>query len=120
MKSWKKIKANGKVLELPECCLWDVRKIDPDKQIFDKYLFGEESGADMCLYNENFDCYEAVDGDLVRIWVNGKFVADEVVGYTCGQFIPTRNHGTVVLSMDDAKPVRRIEILHRHNVELVK
>lgn len=117
----RKIKVNGKVIELTECCSWSIHKLEPDAHSWDKWRFGEIGDAEMCLYNRNTGYLEAVDGDKIRLHKDGKFIIDEIVGYTCGQVIPTKNHGTIVLSAEDAIPIRYgFTILHKHNVEFVK
>lgn len=117
----KKIKVHGKVIELTECCSWDVCELEPDVHSWDKYKFKEEGDAKMGLWNSNAGYFEAVDGDKIRLHKDEKFIVDEVVGYTCGQVIPTKNHGTIVLSAEHAFPVRYgFNILHKHDVEFIK
>lgn len=84
-----KIKVNGEVIELMDCCKWGVRS--------------------KILYNLNTLRDEGVDGDVVeyqRSTPHGKVnYRGHVVGYTCYQFITTKEWGEAILEAEDAKNV---------------
>lgn len=72
-----KIKVKNKVYELTDMCRWEVR--------------------DGVLWNLNTDHDEGVDGDIINY--NGK--TGTVEGYTCYQFVTTKEHGKEILSAND-------------------
>lgn len=72
-----KIKVKDKVYELTDMCRWEVR--------------------DGVLWNLNTDHDEGVDGDIINY--NGK--TGTVEGYTCYQFVTTKEHGKEILSAND-------------------
>lgn len=96
-----KIRYNGKVEELTDCCRWQVR---------DRVLFNMNTGHD-----------EGVEGDIVEYSISGTqdrhFYKGHVVGSTCYQFIETKEWGKVVLPAEDA---RRVRYTHVTPVELVE
>jgi hypothetical protein len=76
-----KIKVNGKIIELTDCCTWGVKE-----------------GV---LYNNNTHRDEGVEGDIVRYKSCKTYYEGHVKGYTCGQIITTEEYGTVCLSAND-------------------
>lgn len=72
-----KIKVKDKVYELTDVCRWEVR--------------------DGVLWNLNTDHDEGVEGDIINY--NGK--TGTVEGYTCYQFVATKEHGKEILSAND-------------------
>ena len=94
-----KILINGKdTAELSTCCRWSVR--------------------DGKLFNENTNRFEGVNGDVITFTKeNGEKYEGTVVGYTCYQFVCTKESGNMVLS---AKEALSAEIRHRSVVELLE
>lgn len=94
-----KILINGKdTAELSTCCRWSVR--------------------DGKLFNENTNRFEGVDGDVITFTKeNGEKYEGNVIGYTCYQFVCTKESGNMVLS---AKEAQSAEIRHRSVVELLE
>lgn len=94
-----KILINGKdTAELSTCCRWSVR--------------------DGKLFNENTNRFEGVNGDVITFTKdNGEKYEGTVVGYTCYQFVCTKESGNMVLS---AKEALSSEIRHRSVVELLE
>lgn len=94
-----KILINGKdTAELSTCCRWSIR--------------------DGKLFNENTNRFEGVNGDVITFTKeNGEKYEGTVVGYTCYQFVCTKESGNMVLS---AKEVLSAEIRHRSVVELLE
>lgn len=94
-----KILINGKdTAELTTCCRWSIR--------------------DGKLFNENTHRFEGVNGDAITFTKeNGEKYKGTVVGYTCYQFVCTKESGNMVLS---AKEALSVEIGHRSVVELVE
>ena len=80
--------------------------------------FCKFSVIDNKLFNNNTHRYEAVDGDVVEIKINNKIINDEIVGYTTYQIIPTKNHGTLVLSTSDDS--LNYKIIHNTKVYEIK
>ena len=80
--------------------------------------FCKFSVIDNKLYNNNTHRYEAVDGDVVEIKINNKIIKDEIIGYTTYQIIPTKNHGTLVLSTSDDS--LNYNIIHNTKVYEIK
>lgn len=76
-----KIKVNGEVHELTDCCKWEVR-----------------NGI---LFNLNTNKDEGVEGDIADIDRHGTKYRGHVVGYTCYQMIETAEWGKMVLSATD-------------------
>lgn len=79
-----KIKVNGEVIELTDFCSWKVRH-----------------GV---LHNLNTKHDEGVEGDEVEYTYGGVKYRGHVVGYTCYQFITTKEWGGVVLSAAEYDP----------------
>jgi hypothetical protein len=74
-----KIKVKDKVYELTDCCRWEVR--------------------DGVLWNLNTNHDEGVDGDIITYNCgNGEIKTGTIEGYTCYQFVSTKEHGNVILS----------------------
>lgn len=94
-----KILINGKdTAELSTCCRWSVK--------------------DGKLFNENTNRFEGVNGDLITFTKeNGEKYEGTVIGYTCYQFVCTKESGNMVLS---AKEALSVEIVHRSVVELLE
>ena len=94
-----KILINGKdTAELSTCCKWSVR--------------------DGKLFNENTNRFEGVNGDVITFTKeNGEKYEGTVVGYTCYQFVCTKESGNMLLS---AKEALSAEIRHRSVVELLE
>ena len=94
-----KILINGKdTAELSTCCKWSVR--------------------DGKLFNENTNRFEGVNGDVITFTKeNGEKYEGTVIGYTCYQFVCTKESGNMVLS---AKEALSAEIRHRSVVELLE
>lgn len=70
------------------------------------------------LFNENTNRFEGVNGDVITFTKeNGEKYEGTVVGYTCYQFVCTKESGNMVLS---AKEVLSAEIRHRSVVELLE
>ena len=94
-----KILINGKdTAELSTCCRWSVK--------------------DGKLFNENTNRFEGVNGDVITFTKeNGEEYEGTVIGYTCYQFVCTKESGNMVLS---AKEVLSAEIRHRSVVELLE
>lgn len=90
---------NGKdTAELSTCCRWSVR--------------------DGKLFNENTNRFEGVNGDVITFTKeNGEKYEGTVIGYTCYQFVCTKESGNMVLS---AKEALSAEIRHRSVVELLE
>jgi len=105
------IRVKGKEIELTDCCLWSVHS-------FRDYEVGGGGKACTGLYNLNLNHYEGVDGDIVKYIHNGVFYKGHVVGYTCGQFVATKEWGKVVLSSSEYR--NSIIFIHMTDVELVK
>lgn len=78
MKVLRKIKANDKVYELSDICKWEVR-----------------NGI---LWNFNSKHDEGVDGDEIIYTNGGVKYRGHVEGYTCYQFVSTKEWGKVILS----------------------
>ena len=77
-----KIKVKDNVYELSDCCRWEVR--------------------DGVLWNLNTNHDEGVDGDFITYdYSNGEIKTGTVEGYTCYQFVSTKEHGKVILSAQD-------------------
>ena len=72
-----KIKINDKVYELTDMCRWEVR--------------------DGVLWNLNTNHDEGVDGDIIKYGDK----TGTVEGYTCYQFVSTKEHGKEILSAND-------------------
>lgn len=94
-----KILINGKdTAELSTCCRWSVK--------------------DGKLFNENTNRFEGVNGDVITFTKeNGEKYEGSVIGYTCYQFVCTKESGNMVLS---AKEALSAEIRHRSVVELLE
>ena len=94
-----KILINGKdTAELSTCCRWSVR--------------------DGKLFNKNTNRFEGVNGDVITFTKgNGEKYEGTVIGYTCYQFVCTKESGNMVLS---AKESLSVEIGHRSVVELLE
>lgn len=94
-----KILINGKdTAELSTCCRWSVK--------------------DGKLFNENTNRFEGVNGDAITFTKeNGEKYEGTVIGYTCYQFVCTKESGNMVLS---AKEALSAEIRHRSVVELLE
>lgn len=94
-----KILINGKdTAELSTCCRWSVK--------------------DGNLFNENTNHFEGVNGDVITFTKeNGEKYEGTVVGYTCYQFVCTKESGNMVLS---AKEALSVKIGHRSVVELLE
>lgn len=94
-----KILINGKdTAELSTCCRWTIR--------------------DGKLFNENTNRFEGVNGDVITFTKeNGDEYEGTVIGYTCYQFVCTKESGNMVLS---AKEAMSAEIRHRSVVELLE
>ena len=94
-----KILINGKdTAELSTCCRWSVK--------------------DGKLFNENTNRFEGVNGDAITFTKeNGEKYEGTVVGYTCYQFVCTKESGNMVLSVKEALSVK---IRHRSVVELLE
>ena len=94
-----KILINGKdTEELSTFCKWSVR--------------------DGKLFNENTNRFEGVNGDVITFTKeNGEKYEGNVIGYTCYQFVCTKESGNMVLS---AKEALSAEIRHRSVVELLE
>lgn len=94
-----KILINGKdTAELSTCCRWSVK--------------------DGKLFNENTNRFEGVNGDLITFTKeNGEKYEGTVIGYTCYQFVCTKESGNMVLS---AKEALSVEIVHRSVVDLLE
>ena len=94
-----KIIINGKdTADLSTCCRWSVK--------------------DGNLFNENTNRFEGVNGDLITFTnENGEKYEGTVVGYTCYQFVCTKESGNMVLS---AKEALSVKIGHRSVVELLE
>ena len=94
-----KILINGKdTEELSTCCRWSVK--------------------DGNLFNENTNRFEGVNGDVITFTKeNGEKYECTVIGYTCYQFVCTKDSGNMVLS---AKEAMSAEIRHRSVVELLE
>lgn len=94
-----KILINGKdTAELSTCCRWSIR--------------------DGKLFNENTNRFEGVNGDAITFTKeNGEKYEGTVVGYTCYQFVCTKESGNMVLS---AKEALSVKIVHRSVVELLE
>ena len=76
-----KIKVKDKVYELTDMCRWEIR--------------------DGVLWNLNTNHDEGVDGDFITYDCgNGAIKTGTVEGYTCYQFVSTKEHGKVILSAD--------------------
>ena len=80
-KEVRKIKVNGEIIELTDCCHWKV-------------LNG-------VLWNLNTQRSEGVEGDIVTYRVGNQHYRGHVEGYTCYQIITTHEWGTSVLSAQD-------------------
>lgn len=72
-----KIKVKDKVYELTDVCRWEVR--------------------DGVLWNLNTNHDEGVDGDIIKYGDK----TGTVEGYTCYQFVATKEHGKEILSAND-------------------
>ena len=94
-----KIIINGKdTADLSTCCRWSVK--------------------DGNLFNENTNRFEGVNGDVITFTKeNGEKYEGTVVGYTCYQFVCTKESGNMVLS---AKEALSVKIGHRAVVELLE
>ena len=94
-----KIIINGKdTADLSTCCRWSVK--------------------DGNLFNENTNRFEGVNGDVITFTKeNGEKYEGTVIGYTCYQFVCTKESGNMVLS---AKEALSAEIRHRSVVELLE
>lgn len=94
-----KILINGKdTAELSTCCRWSVK--------------------DGKLFNENTNRFEGVNGDVITFTKeNGEKYEGTLIGYTCYQFVCTKESGNMVLS---AKEALSAEIRHRSVVELLE
>lgn len=94
-----KILINGKdTAELSTCCRWSIR--------------------DGKLFNENTNRFEGVNGDVITFTKeNGEKYEGTLIGYTCYQFVCTKESGNMVLS---AKEALSAEIRHRSVVELLE
>lgn len=94
-----KILINGKdTAELSKCCRWTIR--------------------DGKLFNENTNRFEGVNGDAITFTKeNGEEYEGTVIGYTCYQFVCTKESGNMVLS---AKEALSVKIGHRSVVELLE
>ena len=94
-----KILINGKdTADLSTFCRWSVR--------------------DSKLFNENTHRIEGVNGDAITfIQENGEKYKGTVIGYTCYQFVCTKESGNMILSTKEALSV---EIEHRSSVELLE
>ena len=91
-----KIKVNGEIIELTNMCRWKVR-----------------NGV---LYNLNTMHDEGVEGDEVEYTHGDTRYRGHVVGYTCYQFVSTKEWGNVVLSAASYNP----HFTHNTKVEEVK
>ena len=78
MKVLRKIKVNDKIYELSDMCKWEVR-----------------NGI---LWNLNSKHDEGVDGDEITYTNGGIRYRGHVEGYTCYQFISTKEWGKVILA----------------------
>ena len=84
--------------ELSTFCKWSVR--------------------DGKLFNENTNRFEGVSGDVITFTKeNGEKYEGTVIGYTCYQFVCTKESGNMLLS---AKEALSAEIRHRSVVELLE
>ena len=94
-----KILINGKdTAELSTFCKWSVR--------------------DGKLFNENTNRFEGVNGDVITFTKeNGEKYEGTVIGYTCYQFVCTKESGNMVLSVKEALSA---EIRHLSVVELLE
>ena len=94
-----KILINGKdTAELSTCCKYSVR--------------------DGKLFNENTNRFEGVNGDVITFTKeNGEKYEGTVIGYTCYQFVCTKESGNMVLSVKEALSAG---IRHRSVVELLE
>ena len=94
-----KIIINGKdTADLSTCCRWSVK--------------------DGKLFNENTNRFEGVNGDVITFTKeNGEKYEGTVIGYTCYQFVCTKESGNMVLSVKEALSA---EIRHRSVVELLE
>lgn len=81
----KKIKVNGEIIKLTDMCRWEVRQ-----------------GV---LYNLNTKHDEGVEGDEVEYRIGDTKYRGHIVGYTCYQFIATKEWGQVVLSASQYNPI---------------
>ncbi len=106
------IRVNGKEIELTSCCRWSVHSLRD-------YEVGYGGKACTGLYNINIDRFEGVEGDIVKYYHDGVFCKGHVVGYTCGQFIETKEWGKVILSRDEYRGMS-VAFIHMTDVELVK
>lgn len=78
----KRVEFNGKVVELLDFCQWEVR-----------------NGV---LWNLNTNHDEGVDGDIVEYYIDGvRYLGHVDDGYTCYQFIHTKEWGGVCLSSNE-------------------
>lgn len=93
-----KIKYNGKIEELTDCCRWEVR--------------------DGILYNLNTKHDEGVEDDIVEYTRDGVRYRGHIVNSTCFQFIETKEWGKVILPAEDART--NVHYTHYTPVELVK
>lgn len=93
-----KILVKNKKYELPDCCKWKV-----------------ENGI---LRNLNTGYYEGVDGDEVTYTLNDELYRGHVEGYTCFQFIQTKEWGKVILSAQEYHKNPPI-FIHHTKVELI-
>lgn len=104
-----KIKVGKKIFKLSDACCWSLKKTEEN--------YAKVSGG-VNLYNRNTKRFESVDGDFIEIHRNGKFIRTHVIGYTCGQIVPTED-GTFVLSHDELYS-GSFNIRKRfHNIELI-
>ena len=91
-----KIKVNDEVIELSDMCRWEVR-----------------NGV---LYNLNTKHDEGVEGDEVEYSRGDIKYRGHVEGYTCYQFVSTKEWGKVILSAAEYNP----HFTHITRVEEVK
>lgn len=93
-----RIKYNGKIEELADCCRWEVRN--------------------SVLYNLNTGHDEGVENDIVEYTSNGTRYKGHIIGSTCYQFIETVEWGRVILSAEDAR--NTVHYTHCTPVELIE
>lgn len=73
-----KVKFNDQIVELTDCTHWEVRN--------------------NTLYNCNTKHDEGVEGDIIEYTDNGVKYRGHVEGYTCFQFVATKEWGKIILS----------------------
>ena len=71
------------------------------------------------LWNLNTKREEGVEGDIVEYTLNGIRYRGHVVGYTCYQFIETKEWGLVCLSAHDFDE-HNVSFIHLSEVEMIK